>query len=56
MKKKNLLVKLFDANVLITAVKIENMSLIKKVKILDLNYLLLKNKLVGIIVLNLIIC
>ena len=55
-EKKNLSVKLFDANVLITAVKIENMSLIKKVKILDLNYLLLKNKLVGIIVLNLIIC
>ena len=56
MKKKNLSVKLFDANVLITAVKIENMSLIKKVKILDLNYLLLENKLVGILVLNLIIC
>ena len=55
-EKKNLSVKLFDANVLIIAVKIENMSLIKKVKILDLNYLLLKNKLVGIIVLNLIIC
>ena len=55
-EKKNLSIKLFDANVLIIAVKIENMSLIKKVKILDLNYLLLKNKLVGIIVLNLIIC
>ena len=55
-EKKNLLVKLFDANVLIIAVKIENMSLIKKVKILDLNYLLLENKLVGILVLNLIIC
>ena len=55
-EKKNLSVKLFDANVLIIAVKIENMSLIKKVKILDLNYLLLENKLVGILVLNLIIC
>ena len=29
-EKKNLLVKLFDANELITAVKIENMSLIEK--------------------------
>ena len=55
-EKKNLSIKLFDANVLIIAVKIENMSLIKKVKILDLNYLLLENKLVGILVLNLIIC
>jgi len=55
-EKKNLSVKLFDANVFITNVTIENMSLIKKVKILDLNYLLLENKLVGILVLNLIIC
>ena len=34
-EKKNLLVKLFDANELITAVKIENMSLIEKVKSLE---------------------
>ena len=34
-KKKNLLVKLFDANELITSVKIKNMSLIEKVKSLE---------------------
>ena len=34
-EKKNLLVKLFDANELITSVKIENMSLIEKVKSLE---------------------
>ena len=34
-KKKNLLVKLFDANELITSIKIENMSLIEKVKSLE---------------------
>ena len=31
---------MFDANELITSVQIENMSLIEKIKILDLNYLL----------------
>ena len=34
-QKKRLLVKLFDANELITTVKIENMSLIKEVKSLE---------------------
>ena len=34
-KKKNLLVKLFDSNELITSVKIKNMSLIEKVKSLE---------------------
>ena len=34
-EKKNLLVKLFDANELITSIKIENMSLIEKVKSLE---------------------
>ena len=34
-EKKNLLVKLFDANELITSIKIENMSLIRKVKSLE---------------------
>ena len=34
-EKKNLLVKLFDANGLITSIKIENMSLIGKVKSLE---------------------
>ena len=32
-EQKNLLVKFFDANELITSIKIENMSLIKKVKV-----------------------
>ena len=35
-EKKNLLLKLFDANELLNSVKIENMSLIEKVKILEL--------------------
>ena len=35
-EKKNHLVKLFDANELINAVKLENMSLIEKVKILEI--------------------
>ena len=34
-EKKNLLVKVFDANELINAVKIEKMSLIEKVKSLE---------------------
>ena len=34
-EKKNLLVKLFDANELIIVVKFENMSLIEKVKSLE---------------------
>ena len=34
-EKKNLLIKLFDANELINSVKIENMSLIEKVKSLE---------------------
>ena len=34
-EKKNLLVKLFDAHELITSVKIENMSLIEKIKSLE---------------------
>ena len=38
-EKKNLLVKLFDANEVMTAVKIENMSLIEKVKSLEFELL-----------------
>ena len=34
-EKKNMLVKLFDANGLVSSVKIENMSLIEKVKSLE---------------------
>ena len=32
LEKKNLLLKLFDANELLNSVKIENMSLLEKVK------------------------
>ena len=37
MEKKNLLLKLFDVNELLTSVKIENMSLLEKVKSLELD-------------------
>ena len=37
-EKKNLLIKLYDANELITAVKIENMSLIEKIKCLECEF------------------
>ena len=48
-EKKNLLIKLYDANELITAIKIENMSLIEKIKCLECEF-----QLVGLLVLNLI--
>ena len=48
LEKKNLLVKLFDANELLNNVKTENMLLLDKVKIWNLNYLLLENKLIGL--------
>ena len=44
-EKKNLLVKLFDANELITSVKIENMSLIEKVKSLEFELSLAREQL-----------
>ena len=44
-EKKNLLVKLFDANELITSVKIENMSLIGKVKSLEFELSLAREQL-----------
>ena len=43
-EKKNLLVKLFDANELIIAVKIENMSLIEKVKSLEYELLVARDQ------------
>ena len=46
LDKKNLLVKLFDANELLNNVKIENMLLLEKVKN--------GNKLIGLLVPNLI--
>ena len=48
-EKKNLLIKLYDANELITAIKIENMSLIEKIKCLECEF-----QLAGLLVLNLI--
>ena len=46
-EKKNLLMKLFDANELLNNVKTENMFLLDKVKNLELDCLLLENKLIG---------
>ena len=43
-EKKNILVKLFDANELITAMKIENMSLIEKVKSLEFELLVTREQ------------
>ena len=51
LDKKNLLVKLFDANELLNNVKTENMLLLDKVKSLKLDYLFL-----DLLVLNLINC
>ena len=48
LDKKNLLVKLLNANKLLNNVKTENMLLLDKVKNLELNYLLLENKLIGL--------
>ena len=44
-EKKNLLVKLFDANELITSIKIENMSLIGKVKSLEFELFIAREQL-----------
>ena len=44
-EKKNLLVKLFDANELITSVKIVNMSLIEKVKSLEFELIVAREQL-----------
>ena len=47
LDKKNLLLKMFDANELLNNVKTENMFLLDKVKNLELDCLLLENKLIG---------
>ena len=54
LEKKNLFVKLFDANGLLNNVKTKNMLLLDKVKIWNLNYLLLENKLISLRAPNLI--
>jgi len=56
LNKKIFLMKLFDANELLNNVKTENMFLLDKVKNLKLNYLLLENKQIGLLVPNLITC
>ena len=57
LEKKNLLVKLFDANDLLNNVKTENMLFcLIKLRIWNLNYLLLENKLIGLQAPNLITC
>ena len=56
LEKKKFLMKQFDANELLNNVKTENMLLLDKVKNLDLIYLLLENKLIGLQDPNLITC
>ena len=56
LEKKNLLVKLFDTNDLLNNVKTENMFCLIKLRMWNLNYLLLDNKLIGLLVPNLIRC
>ena len=56
LEKKNLFVKLFNANELLNNVKTENMLFLDKVKNLELNCLLLENKLIGLQAPNLITC
>ena len=56
LDKKILLLKLFNANKLIDKVKTENMLLLDKVKNLELEFMLLENKQIGLLVLNLITC
>ena len=50
LDKKILLLKLFDANELLNNVKTKNMFLLDKVKNLKLNYLLLENKQIYLLV------
>ena len=54
LDKKNLLVKLFDANELLNNVKTENMLLLDKVKNLELELSVTKNKLIDLQAPNLI--
>ena len=56
LEKKNLLVKLFDTNDLLNNVKTENMFCLIKLRMWNLNYPLLKNKLIGLQAPNLITC
>ena len=51
-EKKNLLLKLFDANELLNSVKIENMSLLEKVKSLELELYIAREQIVELLFLN----
>ena len=55
LEKKILLGKLFDANDLLNNVKPENMLFLEKLRIWNMNYLLLENKQIGLQAPNLII-
>ena len=56
LEKKILLVKLFDANELLNNVRLRTCCYLIKLRIWNLNYLLLENKQIGLLVPNLIIC
>ena len=56
LDKKNLLLKLFDANELIIKVKTENMLLLDKIKNLELKLSVAREQTKGLLVLNLITC
>ena len=55
LEKKNLLVKLFDANDLLNNVKTENMVLLDKVKNLEHELFVARDNLIDLLVPNLII-
>ena len=54
--KKNLLIKLFDANELLDKVKTENMLLLNKVKNLELELSVAREQIIGLLVPNLNTC
>ena len=56
LDKKNLLIKLFNANELLNNVKLRTCFCLIKLRIRNLIYLLLENKQIGLLVPNLITC
>ena len=56
LDKKNLLLKLLDANELINKVKNENMMLLDKIKNLELELSVAREQTIGLLVLNFITC
>ena len=51
-EKKNLLLKLFDTNELLNSIKIENTSLLVKVKILKLELSVARKQIIELLLLN----